>query len=85
MKTIFSNKAQKVEKIRQRALLPTNELHLRTAMAGSSKILEQQMSLSAVEERKFFIQVNSTVFSLFLLPVLHANIINHLPNLPNKL
>lgn len=54
-------------------------------MAGSNKILEKQMSLSTVEERKFFSQVNSTVFSLFLLPVLHVNIINHLTNLHNKL
>lgn len=76
MKTIFSNKAQKVEKsklndFRQGALLPTSELQLRTAMACSSNVLQQQMSCSTVEERKFSSQVTNRVFSLFLLPALH--------------
>jgi len=72
MKTIFSNKAQKVEKsklndFRQGALLPASELQLRTATACSSNIFQQQMSLSTVEERKFFSQVINTVFGLSLL------------------
>lgn len=90
MKTIFSNKAQKVEKskpndFRQGALLATSELQPRTAMACSSNILQQQMSLSTVEERKFFSQVINTVFSLFLLLALHLKTTNHLTNLHNKL
>lgn len=90
MKTIFSNKAQKVEKsklndFRQGALLPANELQLRIATACNSNTLEQQTSLSTVEERKFFSQVIHTVFSLFLLPALYLKITNHLTNLHNKL